>query len=128
MVEYYPLRSIFNHMVKLSSSQLDAIFHALSDPTRRTILHTLATGEHSIGELAAPFDMSFSGASKHIKALEQAGLVQRTVQGRNHICRLAPEPMAQAMRWLQTYEHFWADRLDALEQALRQPEPPPPEE
>lgn len=67
-------------MVKLSSSPLDAIFHALADPTRRAILRTLAEGEHSIGELAAPFEMSFAGASKHIKALEQAGLVQRTVQ------------------------------------------------
>ncbi|OMQ27030.1 ArsR/SmtB family transcription factor [Serratia oryzae] len=106
-------------MVKLSSSQLDAIFHALADPTRRAILHTLAEGEHSIGELAAPFEMSLAGASKHIKALEQAGLVQRTVQGRNHICQLDPEPMAQAMYWLQTYEHFWNERLDALELALR---------
>lgn len=107
-------------MVKLSSSPLDAIFHALADPTRRAILRTLAEGEHSIGELAAPFEMSFAGASKHIKALEQAGLVQRTVQGRNHICRLDPEPMVQALQWLQTYEHFWDQRLDALEQALRQ--------
>ncbi|MHA7846900.1 ArsR/SmtB family transcription factor [Serratia sp. D1N4] len=115
-------------MVKLSSSRLDAIFHALADPTRRAILHTLAEGEHSIGELAAPFEMSFAGASKHIKALEQAGLVQRTVQGRNHICRLAPEPMAQAMHWLQTYEHFWNERLDALELVLRQADSHPPTE
>lgn len=55
-------------------------------------------------------------------------LVQRTVQGRNHICRLEPEPMAQAMHWLQTYEHFWTERLDALEQALLQPEQLPPKE
>ncbi|MDW5498339.1 metalloregulator ArsR/SmtB family transcription factor [Pseudomonas lundensis] len=115
-------------MVKLSSSQLDTIFHALSDPTRRAILRTLAGGEHSIGELAAPLQMSFAGASKHIKALELAGLVQRTVQGRNHICRLEPEPMAQAMQWLKTYEHFWTERLEALEIALLQPEPHPPKE
>ncbi|CAI0828880.1 ArsR/SmtB family transcription factor [Serratia grimesii] len=115
-------------MVKLSSSQLDAIFRALSDPTRRAILRMLADGEHSVGELAAPLQMSFAGASKHIKALELAGLVQRTVQGRNHICRLEPEPMAQAMQWLQTYEHFWTERLDALEIALLQPEPNPPKE
>lgn len=115
-------------MVKLSSSPLDAIFHALADPTRRAILHTLAEGEYSIGELAAPFAMSLAAASKHIKALEQAGLVQRSVQGRNHLCRLAPEPMLQAMLWLQTYEHFWAERLDALEQALRQADLSPPTE
>lgn len=54
--------------------------------------------------------------------------MQRTVQGRNHICRLEPEPMAQAMHWLQTYEHFWTERLDALEQALLQPEQLPPKE
>ena len=115
-------------MVELSSSQLDAIFHALADPTRRSMLRALAGGERSIGELAAPLQMSFAGASKHVKALEHAGLVQRPVQGRNHICRLEPEPMAQAMHWLQTYEHFWTERLDALEQALLQPEQLPPKE
>ncbi|MFI8416353.1 ArsR/SmtB family transcription factor [Serratia sp. NPDC078593] len=113
-------------MVKLSSSPLDTIFHALSDPTRRAILRTLAEGDHSVGELAAPFNMSFAGASKHIKTLEQAGLVQRTVQGRNHICRLDPGPMAQVMQWLQTYEQFWTERLDALENTLRQAASDPP--
>lgn len=92
------------------------------------MLRTLAEGEQSIGELAAPFEMSFAGASKHIKALEQAGLVQRTVQGRNHICRLVPEPIVQAMQWLQTYEHFWNGRLDALENVLRQTDSLPPTE
>lgn len=127
-IEYPTHRSIFNHMVKLPHSQLDAVFHALADPTRRAILTRLSQGERSIGELAAPLNMSFAGASKHIKALEQAGLVQRTVQGRNHICRLEPEPMVQAMQWLQSYEHFWTERLDALEQALRQSEPSTPKE
>ncbi|MBL0693981.1 helix-turn-helix transcriptional regulator [Comamonas sp. JC664] len=109
-------------MAQQRSEQLDAVFHALSDPTRREMLRSLSSGARSIGELAAPFSMSFAGASKHVKALERAGLVQRTVEGRTHRCTLAPEPLANALDWLRFYERFWNDRLDALEQALRKPE------
>eukprot|EP01032_Pedospumella_encystans_P018600 gene18600-21169_t len=70
--------------------RLDAIFHALADSTRRTMLQLLAQGDCSVGELGAPFRMSFAGASKHVKTLERAGLVSRTVQGRAHVCRLEP--------------------------------------
>ncbi|AKQ63775.1 Transcriptional regulator, ArsR family [Myxococcus hansupus] len=108
--------------IQQRSEQLDAVFHALSDPTRREMLRSLSAGSRSIGELAAPFSMSFAGASKHVKALERAGLVHRTVEGRTHRCSLAPEPLASALDWLRFYERFWNDRLDALEQALRKPE------
>src|SRR5580693_420800 len=78
---------IFNQMVEQSSAHLDAVFHALADATRRRMLRSLAGGELTIGDLAAPLRMSFAGASKHVKALERAGLVRRTVQGRQHFCR-----------------------------------------
>lgn len=106
-------------MVEQLSDDLDAVFHALADPTRRAMLRRLADGESTIGELAAPFRMSFAGASKHVKTLESAGLVQRTVQGRTHKCRLSAESMAEAFRWMRFYERFWSERLDNLERELR---------
>ncbi|WP_119462748.1 metalloregulator ArsR/SmtB family transcription factor [Rhodospirillaceae bacterium SYSU D60014] len=109
-------------MVEQQSERLDAVFHALADPTRRAMLRSLAAGERSIGELAAPFRMSFAGASKHVKALERAGLVRRTVKGRTHVCRLDPAPLASADEWLGFYERFWSERLDLLERELTQPE------
>lgn len=112
---------IFNHMVEQAQVRLDAVFHALADRTRRAMLRRLARQERSVGELAAPFRMSLAGASKHIKALERAGLVRRTVKGRTHTCRLAPAPLSAAHEWLQFYERFWGERLDALERALRAP-------
>src|SRR5580658_6576964 len=113
---------MFNHMVEQNTAQLDAVFHALADPTRRRMLRSLAGGELTIGDLAAPLRMSFAGASKHVKALERAGLVRRTVQGRQHICRLDADRLAEADRWLRFYERFWTDRLDALERELREAE------
>lgn len=106
-------------MVEQNTERLDAVFHALADPTRRQMLRSLAAGERSIGELAAPFHMSFAGASKHVKALERAGLVRRLVRGRTHVCRLDPAPLADADEWLRFYERFWTVRLDALESLLR---------
>lgn len=106
-------------MVDNDSPQLDIVFRALGDATRRGMLASLALGEKSIGELAEPFAMSFAGASKHVKVLEDAGLVRRDVRGRTHICRLEPGPLASADQWLRHYERFWTGRLDALEQLLR---------
>jgi len=83
------------------------------------MLASLALGERSIGELAEPFAMSFAGASKHVKVLEEAGLVRREVRGRTHICRLEAGPLADADQWLSHYERFWTGRLDALEKLLR---------
>lgn len=84
------------------------------------MLHRLATGERSVSELAAPFAMSLAAASKHIKALEKAGLIRREVRGRTHVCQLDPGPLASAHEWLATYERFWSDRLDVLERLLRE--------
>jgi DNA-binding transcriptional ArsR family regulator len=104
----------------MNESALDSVFHALSDPTRRAMLAQLASGERSIGELAAPFAMSFAAASKHVKVLEGAGLIQRRIEGRSHLCRIEPAPLAAADAWLRFYEQFWNSRLDALEDLLRQ--------
>ena len=102
-------------MVEFDSPQLDTVFHALGDPTRRGMLARLALGESSIGELAQPFDMSFAGASKHVKVLEDAGLVARRKEGRTHISTLEAGPLAEAERWLRQWEKFWSARLDRLQ-------------
>lgn len=83
------------------------------------MLRSLADGERSIGELATPFAMSFAGASKHVKVLEEAGLVHREVRGRRHVCRLDAAQLAEAEAWLRYYERFWTGRLDTLEALLR---------
>ena len=106
-------------MVESSVPALDAVFQALTDPTRRAMLRSLAVGERNIGELAAPFAMSLAAASKHVKVLERAGLVRRVIQGRTHVCRLDPAPLAAAAAWLRFYEQFWHRRLDALDALLK---------
>jgi len=100
------------------SAPLNAVFHALSDPTRRAMLGHLAERELTIGELATPFHMSFAGASKHVRVLEDAGLVKRTVHGRTHVCRLEAARLAEANAWLRRYERFWNAKLDALKSLL----------
>jgi DNA-binding transcriptional ArsR family regulator len=105
-------------MVDSTSGQLDTVFHALADPTRREMLRRLSKEPRKVGELAAPFDISLAAASKHIKVLERAGLVRRTVQGRSHVCRLEAKPMHSGMEWMRHYEKFWQERLDALEAIL----------
>ena len=97
---------------------LDATFSALADPTRRAILARLALGETSVMELAKPFAMSLPAVSKHLKVLEQAGLVSRTVQGRVHRLELNAAPLRDAEEWVARYRSFWEARLDALEQFL----------
>lgn len=84
-------------------SPLDGVFHALCDPTRRQMLAALAQGERSVGELAAPFEISLAAASKHVRALERAGLLRRTIQGRTHRCTLQTGPLAQAQAWLRDF-------------------------
>lgn len=113
-------RPKFNHMVDIQDSQLDAVFHALGDPTRRMMLRRLVQGELTVGQLAEPFEMSLAAASKHIKALESAGLISREVMGRVHVCRLDAGPLRAADEWLRYYENFWTARLDRLEALLRQ--------
>jgi len=105
-------------MVELHTPQLDNVFHALGDATRRRMLRELADGERTVGQLAQPFAISLAAASKHIKALEGAGLIRRQVRGRTHICSLEPGPLARANEWLSFYERFWTGRLDVLEKLL----------
>jgi DNA-binding transcriptional ArsR family regulator len=106
---------MLNHMIEQQSASLDGVFHALADPTRRAMLRSLAAGKRNIGELAAPFRMSFSAASKHVKVLEGAGLVRRRVEGRFHICQIEPAPLRTAEEWLSFYARFWSGRLAALD-------------
>ncbi len=99
--------------------RLDDVFQALGHATRRAMVKDLAARERTVGQLAEPFAISFAAASKHVKVLERAGLVERTIAGRTHVCRLAPEPIEEAFRWLRFYERFWQERLDVLEAELR---------
>ena len=105
-------------MVELQTPQMNSVFHALGDATRRIMLRDLARGERTVSELAEPFAMSLAAASKHIRVLEHAGLIRREVRGRTHICRLDPGPLASAHEWLSFYERFWTSRLDELERLL----------
>lgn len=105
------------------SSALDGVFHALSDPTRRAMVRALVAGERKIGDLAAPFDMSFAAASKHVRVLENAGLVARRVDGRSHFCRLQPAPLHEAQDWLSFYEQLWTEKFDALDALFKATSP-----
>ncbi len=97
---------------------LDTTFKAPADPTRRHMLISLKSGTKSVGDLAKPFDMSLAAASKHIRILENAGLLIREVEGRNHRCSLAVGRLAEAESWLHDMASFWTGRLDALEDEL----------
>ncbi|MFN7178440.1 ArsR/SmtB family transcription factor [Hyphomonas sp.] len=116
-------------MVELAEpARLDAVFHALGDATRRRMLRELSEGARTVTELAEPFEMSLAAASKHIKALEGAGLIRREVRGRTHVCHLEAGPLASASGWLAFYERFWTSRLDILDGLLRDADkksPPP---
>lgn len=116
--------SKFNHMVEYYDTRLNDLFRALADPTRRAMLQDLATGPRTVGELAAPHAISLAGASKHIQVLEQAGLLDREVQGRVHTCRLDAAPLHAGVEWLRHYERFWNQRLDALDALLRAADAP----
>lgn len=104
-------------MVINNSQHLDSTFAALADPTRRAILARLSSGEASVMELAEPFAMSQPAISKHLKVLEQAGLISRGRDAQRRPCRLQAKPLAQATGWLEKYRQFWEgsfERLDAL--------------
>jgi DNA-binding transcriptional ArsR family regulator len=102
----------------LASSQLDDVFVALADETRRSILARLSSGEARVTEVAAPFDISLNSVSKHIRILERARLVARRRSGRDHYLRLNPRPLTQAADWLQSRQQFWADRVQRLQALL----------
>ncbi|NIZ62161.1 transcriptional regulator [Sedimentitalea sp. CY04] len=108
-----------------SSQNLDAIFAALADPTRRAILSKLAAGDAGVNELAEPFEMSQPAISKHLKVLERAGLVERAIDKQRRPARLKAKPMAAAVNWLEDFKEFWSssfDQLDDLLETLKQAE------
>ncbi len=100
-------------------AQLNRVFAALADPTRRTTLARLSQGAASVGELAQPFEMSPAAFSKHLKVLREAGLISKELDGRRHRCSLRPDGLRAACEWLVTYERFWSDGLDGLESFLK---------
>jgi DNA-binding transcriptional ArsR family regulator len=100
----------------MDTSQLDATFAALADPTRRAILARLAAGEATVSELAQPLDMSLPAVSKHLGVLERAGLVSRRRSAQFRPCRLEPAPLEAAADWLARYQAFWDESLDRLAQ------------
>lgn len=96
------------------ATAMDEVFQALSHRTRRDMLGRLAAKDLTVGELAEPLTMSLEAASKHVRVLERAGLVHRTIDGRRHVVRLEAAPLASAAEWLRFYEQFWSKRLDNL--------------
>jgi DNA-binding transcriptional ArsR family regulator len=105
-------------VVKHPDGSLDAVFSALGDPTRRAILMRLERGAVSVGELARPFEISQPAVSRHLRVLEDAGLLSRRWDGRMRRCELNPEPMRGAVEWIARYGRFWEDELDALDRHI----------
>jgi DNA-binding transcriptional ArsR family regulator len=106
-------------MVKYRSGQLDAVYGAISHPVRRSVLERLRPGRATVTELAAHYPISLVAVSKHIRVLEAAGLVRRTVDGREHHLALEPGPLLQAAGWLDRYRQFWEERLELLDARIR---------
>ncbi len=103
----------------MHKNQLDLIFSALADPTRRGMLEQLADGESNVGTLAAPHDMSQPAVSKHLRVLEQAGLIRRTRYGREHRIQVDPHPIEVAGKWIDHYTRFWKQQFDAVDAYLK---------
>jgi DNA-binding transcriptional ArsR family regulator len=103
----------------MSPDHLSATFAALADPTRRAILARLATGETSVTELAAPFDMTTPAVTKHLKVLERAGLITRSRQAQWRPCQLNAAPLHEAADFIEQYRQFWEQRFDRLEAYLK---------
>jgi DNA-binding transcriptional ArsR family regulator len=99
---------------------LDKTFAALADPTRRRILERLADGDQCVTELARPYSMSLPAVSKHLRVLEKAGLICRHRKGRVHRLKLEAKPMQAASQWIEEYRRFWEERLDRLDEYLKQ--------
>ncbi|HUY78355.1 MAG TPA: metalloregulator ArsR/SmtB family transcription factor [Ktedonobacterales bacterium] len=102
----------------MAVDQLSAVFRALADPTRRAILGRLTTGDATVAELAAPFDMTQPAISQHLKALEQAGLISRKRRATANFSHLEAEPLREATAWLARYQQFWDERYDRLDALL----------
>ncbi len=106
-------------MTSATKDPLDLVFVALSDATRRSVVHLLALKPLTMTALVAEFEMSFAAVSKHVKVLENASLVKRTVVGRVHTIQLAPENLTKALDWISIYNNFWQSRLDSLEDIIK---------
>jgi DNA-binding transcriptional ArsR family regulator len=102
-------------MGERQSATLDGVFNALCDPTRRAILARLTDADARVTDIASAFPISLNSISKHIRMLERAGLLKRSVAGRDHVLSLNAAPLADAAQWIEHYRRFWDDRLAALE-------------
>jgi len=102
----------------MTADTLSTTLAAIADPTRRDILARLAEGEATVNEIAAPYDISLPAVSKHLKVLERAGLIERTRDAQRRPCRLRPEPLREASKWIGMYQALWEDRFDRLETYL----------
>jgi DNA-binding transcriptional ArsR family regulator len=105
-------------MDEYRTDRLSASFHALAHPTRREIMGRLREGEARVTDLAKPFDMSLNTVSKHLMVLERAGLISRSIRGREHHVRLSAAPLREVANWVAHFEQYWNERLDALEKIL----------
>jgi DNA-binding transcriptional ArsR family regulator len=103
-------------------SNLDTIFSALSDPTRRAIVARLALGETTVGDLAEPFNISLPAISRHLRVLEDAALIVRERHGQHRLCRIDVRALASASEWLDFHRRFWSESFDRLDQHLKQTE------
>ncbi len=124
-VHNYSVMERIGYAAQTQRQNLDAVFGALADPTRRAILSRLAAGEASVNEIAAPFEMSQPAVSRHLKVLERAGLIERDVDKQRRPARLKAEPMAAAVSWLGEFKRFWSssfDQLDGLLEELKKAE------
>ena len=107
-------------MIRGPAATLDRTLVALSDPTRRSILDRLMEGPARVTEIAQPFDMSLNAVSKHVRTLERAGLVRREIRGREHLLSFEGGPLSEADRYLDQLRRFWEERLDVLDELLRE--------
>ena len=105
-------------MVEYLEPRLDATFGALAHPIRRGVIERLCDGERRVTDLASGFDVSLAAVSKHLRVLDDAYLVRRTVRGREHLLALDARPLAEASVWIDTYQAYWEERLDALDRLL----------
>lgn len=111
---------MFNHMVNHHPHHLDLVFGALAHPIRRGILARLARGEATVAELARPFKVSAPAITRHMRILEDAGLLSREKLGREHHCRIEAQRLKEAEAWMEQHRKFWHERLDALEHYLKE--------
>lgn len=110
MVEYY--KYFMSQETSQNENQLDAVFHALSNRTRRSLLKQMQGGPMMVTELARPYEISLNAISKHLIVLEKAGLVDRSIDGRNHSCQLQSGPLVDADMWIEQYRQFWDQSLN----------------